>query len=209
MLSHTFSGNDVMHGKCCPIVRNHRFDAVFIPSNIDSFAEVNQVLDRVVITSNKYLYSAMRSWNYLYKFVIFFSWNLKRLGSQNAFLFLKEIIYFSICVCLSLLFIRDHDHWHHVILIQDWTCRRRCILGLLTDTQNFGLRWGYRKRIPCHCGLAIPTWITARASRTPGSLTSDWNRWRVKRSWHSRRMRNPQFCWNEIHRTRFKIITCV
>ena len=30
---------------------------------------------------------------------------------------------------------------------------------------------------------------------TPGSITSDflWSGWREKRSWHSRRMRNPQF----------------
>ena len=49
------------------------------------------------------------------------------------------------------------------------------------------MRRKYRERFPRHRGLAIPTWITARASRTcrdcmPGSLSSDflWSRWRGK-----------------------------
>ena len=52
-----------------------------------------------------------------------------------------------------------------------------------------------RERFPCHRRLVIPTCITARALSMPGSLTSGffWSRWRGKRSWHSRRMRNPQF----------------
>ena len=41
-------------------------------------------------------------------------------------------------------------------------------MGLLPDTQNYGLLMlrECRKRFPRHCGLAIPTCITARASRT-------------------------------------------
>ena len=57
-----------------------------------------------------------------------------------------------------------------------------------------------RERFPSHRGLAIPTCITARAwPHVPwcmsGSLTSGflWNRWRSKRSRHSRRMRNQKF----------------
>ena len=57
-----------------------------------------------------------------------------------------------------------------------------------------------RGRFPLHHGLAIPTCITARAwctcRDTPATLISGflWSRWRGKRSRHSRRMRNPQFC---------------
>ena len=56
-----------------------------------------------------------------------------------------------------------------------------------------------REPFPHHCGLAIPTCITARA-HVPwciaASLTSCflWSRWREKRSRHSRCMHNPQFC---------------
>ena len=70
-------------------------------------------------------------------------------------------------------------------------------MGLLPDSKNCGLHMHRecRERFPCHCGLAIPTCITARAGCTPESLTSAflWSRWRGKRSRHSRRMRNPQF----------------
>ena len=50
---------------------------------------------------------------------------------------------------------------------------------------------------PSHRSLTIPTCITARAWRTSRSLTSGflWSRWRGKRSWHSRRMRNPPFTY--------------
>ena len=54
-----------------------------------------------------------------------------------------------------------------------------------------------RERFPRHRGLASPTCITARASRThvpssmPGSQTS--GRWWGKRSRHFQRMRNTQF----------------
>ena len=43
----------------------------------------------------------------------------------------------------------------------------RC-MGLLSDTQNYELRmrWECRARSSRHRGLAIPTFITARASRT-------------------------------------------
>ena len=57
-----------------------------------------------------------------------------------------------------------------------------------------------RERFPCHPGLAIPTCITARASRACLDACRDrWltvsfrSWWRGKRSRHSRRMRNPQF----------------
>ena len=41
-------------------------------------------------------------------------------------------------------------------------------MGLLPDTQNYGLRMRreYREHFPRHRGLAIQTCITARASRT-------------------------------------------
>ena len=71
-------------------------------------------------------------------------------------------------------------------------------MGHLPDTLNCGLRirGECREHFPRHHGLAIPTCITARAWRMPGSITSDFllSRWRGKRSLHSRRMRNPQFC---------------
>ena len=63
------------------------------------------------------------------------------------------------------------------------------------------MRREYRERFPRHRWLAIPTCITARASRAravmhAGSLVSGfiWSRWLRKRSRHSRRMRNPQIC---------------
>ena len=71
-------------------------------------------------------------------------------------------------------------------------------MGLLTDTQNCGLRMRreYREGFPRHRGLAIPTCTAARAWRMPGSPTNDFllSRWRGKRSRHSRRMHTPQFC---------------
>ena len=47
-------------------------------------------------------------------------------------------------------------------------CHRTGAMGLLPDTQNCGLRMRLecRERFPHHRGLAIPTCITARASRT-------------------------------------------
>ena len=76
-------------------------------------------------------------------------------------------------------------------------------MGLLPDTQNYGLRMRResRKRFPRHRDLAIPTCVMARVvTHVPwcmtGSLTSYflWSRWRGKRSWHSQRMRSSQFC---------------
>ena len=69
-------------------------------------------------------------------------------------------------------------------------------MGLSPDTQNCGLRMRRecRERCPRHRGLAIPSCIMSRClseSLTSGFL---WSRWRGKRSRHSRRMRNPQFC---------------
>ena len=70
---------------------------------------------------------------------------------------------------------------------------RRYLMGLMPDTKNCGLhmRRECRERFPWYRGLAIPTCITARASRMCRFLSS---RWRVYRSRHSRRMQNPQFC---------------
>ena len=79
--------------------------------------------------------------------------------------------------------------------------RESACMVLLPDTQNCGLRmrWEYRERFPSHRRLAIPTCITCMAHVPwcmPRSLTVGfiWSRWRGKRSRHSRRMRNPQFC---------------
>ena len=49
-----------------------------------------------------------------------------------------------------------------------------------------------RKRSDMHNG----TWVTHVPRCMPGSLTCGflWSRWRGKRSRHSQRMRNPQFC---------------
>ena len=75
-------------------------------------------------------------------------------------------------------------------------------MGLLPDTKNCGLRkrrecW---ERFPYHRGSSDPdmhhgTCVTHVPWCMPGSLTSGflWRRWRVNRSRHSRRMRNPQF----------------
>ena len=70
-------------------------------------------------------------------------------------------------------------------------------MGLLPDAQNCGfcMRPECLERFPRYDGLAIPTSITHVPWRMPRSLTSCilWSRWRGKRSWHSRRMRNAQF----------------
>ena len=82
-----------------------------------------------------------------------------------------------------------HNHRHSEANLYNITVT----MGLLPDAHNRGLRMR-RERFPRHRGLAIPTCIMARASRT-WSLTSGflWSRWRGKRSRHSRRMHNPQF----------------
>ena len=78
-------------------------------------------------------------------------------------------------------------------------------MGLLPDTLNCGLRMHleWRKRFVRHRGLAISTCITTRGTCVthlpwcvPESLINGvlWTRWRGKRSRHSRRLRNPQFC---------------
>ena len=83
-------------------------------------------------------------------------------------------------------------------------------MGLLPDTLNCGLcmRSECRENFHRHRGLTIPTYITARASRTHhgtcvahvpwcmlGSLTRGfiWSQCRGKRSRHSRCMRNLRF----------------
>ena len=52
-------------------------------------------------------------------------------------------------------------------------------MGLLPDTQHCGLRMRRecRGRFPCHCGLALPICITARARRTCRDACQD--RWQV------------------------------
>ena len=89
----------------------------------------------------------------------------------------------------------------------------------LGNTRSEGLFWKQwasyqiRKycglRMRCECRERFPpsprvsnpdmhrsTCVTHVPRCTSGSLTSDflWFRWRGKRFWHSRRMRNPQFC---------------
>ena len=53
-----------------------------------------------------------------------------------------------------------------------------------------------RDRFPRHHGLAIEICVTHVPWCISGSLTCGflWNRWQGKRSRHSRRMHNPQFC---------------
>ena len=81
--------------------------------------------------------------------------------------------------------------------------RRSISMGLLPDTQNCGLRKsrGCWVHFPRHCGIAIPTCITARAWCTYHDACRDrwlaiflWGRWWRKLSRHSRCMHNPQFC---------------
>ena len=76
-------------------------------------------------------------------------------------------------------------------------------MGILPDTQNCGLRM----RRECRERFSPPPFVSDPDMRhgtcvehapwcMPGSLTSGffWNRRRGKRSRHSRRMHNPQFC---------------
>ena len=75
-------------------------------------------------------------------------------------------------------------------------------MGLLPDTQNFGLRMHRecRERFPRPQRVSDPdmhhgTCVKHVLWCMPGLLTSGflWSWWRGKRSRHSRRMRNPQF----------------
>ena len=93
-----------------------------------------------------------------------------------------------------------HKPWQpYIIGSVEWRERH---MGLLPDTQNWGLRMRRecRERFPRHRGLAIPdmhhgTCVTHVPWCMPGSLTCGflWNRWQGKRSRHSWRMRNPRF----------------
>ena len=86
-----------------------------------------------------------------------------------------------------------------------WSLVRALLLLYHETLARYGKLWvahirrECRERFPCQRGLAIPTCITC-VTHVPwcmqGSLTSGfiWSRWRGKRSRHSRRMRNPQFC---------------
>ena len=68
-----------------------------------------------------------------------------------------------------------------------------CQIRTIEGCQCTGKAWNIS---PLHRGWAIPTCVTHMPWCKPGSLTSGilWSRWRRKRSQHSRRMRNPQFC---------------
>ena len=63
-------------------------------------------------------------------------------------------------------------------------------MGLLSDTSSCGLRMRVSDS-----DMYLGTSVTHVPWCIPGSLTSGflWSRWRVKRSRHSRRMRNPEF----------------
>ena len=74
-------------------------------------------------------------------------------------------------------------------------------MGLLPYTQNWGLRTpGMPETFSPPPWVSDPdvlhgTWVTHMPRCILGSLTRGFLcRWRGKRSWHSRRMRNPQFC---------------
>ena len=83
------------------------------------------------------------------------------------------------------------------------TSAELALWALLPDTQNCGLRMRRecREHFSRHRRISDPdihhrTCVTHVPWCMPGSLTSGflWNRWRGRRSRHSRRMRNPQFC---------------
>ena len=108
----------------------------------------------------------------------------------------------NICLCfLSLLNPQERKLFINVFGVRDTTLVLRRCMGLLSDTHNCGLcmRRVCRERFPTtqvsdpdmHQGTCVThvPWCMS------GSLTSGflWNRWRGKRSRHSRRIRNPQF----------------
>ena len=91
-------------------------------------------------------------------------------------------------------------------------------IGLLSDTNNCGLRMRLecRERCPCHRGLSDPdmhhgTCVTHVPWCMPGSLTIGflWRRRRGNRSRHSRCMLNPQFYVSDKRAINHWIITLV